>query len=407
MALVTGVRLSSLAFASAVFAAGCMANEAKGTQGEIGNGASADVGGGGADTGGGAGNGSGAGVASAVVVTNLASDQSGMGTNAVTPMVNAWGIVAYQNAFWIAEEATGKVSIVDGKGVPATGKIASDSIDLGKGITGVAVTELAKGDTTSFQIHGDNSACASAQLIFARLDGKLIGFNQDLSATGGFTLLDRSGSDASYTGVAVLKTSKAVKGNAGPFVLAADFHNGNIDVLDANFQFVNDLMFVVPSMPAGFAPFNVMVFNDTVFVAYAMQDEDKKEEVKGAGLGFVAAFDSSGKLLGTVKGDVFNAPWGMAMSRDFTAFPNALLVGNFGDGHITAIDTTNMSVLGQLMDASAAPIMIDGLWGLAFGVDVTSTTAGGLYFAAGPGDEMHGLFGVIAAAPAPSPAPSM
>ncbi|HEU4733077.1 MAG TPA: TIGR03118 family protein [Kofleriaceae bacterium] len=362
-----------------------MSGESKGIQGEIGNSAG--------DTAGtGAGSGSGSSVASAVVVTGLASDQAGMASNAVTPMVNAWGIVSYQGAFWIANNATGKVSIVDGKGVAATGKIASNSIDLGEGITGVAVTDLAKDDTTSFQIHGD-TACAPAQLIFAREDGKLIGFNADMSATAGFTLVDRSGSDASYLGVAVLHGAK------GPMVLAADFHNARVDVFDANFSLVENFKLEVPSLPADFAPFNVMVIGDKIFVAFAKQDAAKADEVAGPGLGLIAAFDSSGKLLGTVKSDLLNAPWGMAMSRDFTPFPNALLVGNFGDGHITAIDTTNFTVLGQLMDATGKPVVLEGLWGLAFGVDVTNLMAGGLYFASGPGDEMHGLFGVISAAP--------
>ncbi|HET7501008.1 MAG TPA: TIGR03118 family protein [Kofleriaceae bacterium] len=329
------------------------------------------------------------------MVTNLASDQAGMGTNAVTPMVNAWGIVSYQGAFWIADSGTGKVSIVDGKGAPAIGKIASDSIDLGEGITGIAVTDLAKDDTTSFQIHGD-TMCAPAQLIFASEGGKLIGFNADMSTTSGFTLVDRSGSEAAYLGVAVLHAAK------GPMVLAADFHNARIDVFDANFSLVDNFKLEVPSLPADFAPFNVMVIGGTIYVTFAKQDVNKQDEVAGPGLGLVAAFDSSGKLIGTVKGDVLNAPWGMAMSRDFTPFPNALLVGNFGDGHVTAIDTTKLSVLGQLTDTSGQALVIDGLWGLAFGVDVTNVMTGGLYFAAGPADETHGLFGVISAAPAPS-----
>ena len=72
--------------------------------------------------------------------------------------------------------------------------------------------------------------------------------------------------------------------------------------------------------------------------------------------GFIAAFDSSGKLLGTVKGDQFNAPWGMAMVTQFAAFPNALGVGNFGDGAITAIDPVKMTVLGQPVGATGAPL---------------------------------------------------
>jgi uncharacterized protein (TIGR03118 family) len=384
--------MGSIAIASVLFAAGCMAGEGSGSQVEIGNGSTSDSAGGA---------GGAAAVTNPLAVTNLTSDQAKIATNSAASMVNAWGIVPFQGMFWIADNGTGKISIVDGKGVASTGKLTSDTIDLGEGITGVAVTGLAPDDTTSLQIHGA-STCAPAQLIVASEDGKLFGINVDLSTTSGFMLMDRSGSDASYKGVAV------VQGAKGPMVLAADFHNARIDVFDASFELASNVSFVVPSLPVGFAPFNVMASGDTVYVTYAMQDADKADEVAGTGLGLLAAFDSSGKLLGTLKGDSFNAPWGMAMSRDFAAFPNALLVGNFGDGHITAISPVsatglmqNMTVLGQLMDSTGAPLTVDGLWGLSFGADVTSARADGVYFAAGPNDEMHGMFGVIApAAPA-------
>ena len=42
-------------------------------------------------------------------------------------------------------------------------------------------------------------------------------------------------------------------------------------------------------------------------------------------------------------------------------------------------------------------MVIDGLWGLAFGNGNTAGDANTLYFAAGPDDETHGLFGKITA----------
>lgn len=43
------------------------------------------------------------------------------------------------------------------------------------------------------------------------------------------------------------------------------------------------------------------------------------------------------------------------------------------------------------------PVVIEGLWGLAFGNGATAGDANALYFAAGPDDETHGLFGRITA----------
>jgi len=376
-------------FVSLGFAAGCMAAEGTGSSSDLGTGRSGpddpDAGR----------------MGRALSVTNLTADQPGVAPNVAPSLVNAWGITPFDGMFWTADNGTGKVSILDGKGLPATGKPASGAIDLGAGITGVAVTGVAA-DDAAFPIHTDQT-CAPAVLIFASETGKLLGVNPDLSITGGFVVVDRSSAGAIYKGVAVIQRP------TGPLVLAADFHNARIDVFDANFQLVTNVSFeVTPSLPDGFAPFNVMAFDGSVFVTYAKQDADAEDDVPGAGLGFVAAFDTSGKLLGLAKGPALNAPWGMALACNFGPFPNTLLVGNFGDGHITAIEMprtastpSTLKVRGQLQDRSGAPLAIDGLWGLSFGGAVDKARPVGLYFTAGPGDETHGLFGVIAPGRAP------
>ena len=54
-----------------------------------------------------------------------------------------------------------------------------------------------------------------------------------------------------------------------------------------------------------------------------------------------------------------------------------------------------------MTDANGNPIVIDGLWGIAFGNGVSAGDTDKLYFAAGTGGEAHGLFGSLAAAPEP------
>ncbi|HMG23498.1 MAG TPA: TIGR03118 family protein, partial [Kofleriaceae bacterium] len=174
--------------------------------------------------------------------------------------------------------------------------------------------------------------------------------------------------------------------------------NARVDVFDEAFQLLTTPMFATPpGLPADFAPFNVMVFGNTVYVAYAQQNEEKDDSVEGPGLGFVAAFDACGTLKWTAKGNELDAPWGMAMAGDMPQFPGALLVGNFGDGRITALNLDDGNILGQVMLAPGTPAEIDGLWGIATGTGVDNAMPGGLYFAAGPDDEMHGMFGVITA----------
>ena len=55
-----------------------------------------------------------------------------------------------------------------------------------------------------------------------------------------------------------------------------------------------------------------------------------------------------------------------------------------------------------LPDANGNPLVIDGLWGLAFGNGGNAGPTGTLYFTAGPGDESHGLFGKLTPAPEPA-----
>ncbi len=71
-----------------------------------------------------------------------------------------------------------------------------------------------------------------------------------------------------------------------------------------------------------------------------------------------------------------------------------LLVGNFGDGHINAFDEHGR-FRGQIENNRGMPIVIDGLWGLAFGNGGRAGVPSTLYFSSGPDGESHGLFGSI------------
>ena len=360
-----GARASSFVIASVIFGAGCFGHqESTRTDPEKGRGS-----------------GGGGGTPPAFVVNPLVSDLATLAPRVDPNLINAWGLVSYDETFWIADNGTGKISVYDGAGNPAEG---DGKIMLEEGITGIAVNE-----TDKFVMRSGDK-CAAATLIVASESGKIWGVNPDVSFTG-FVLIDRSDVQANYKGVAVIRGA-----DGAPLLLAADFHNGRIDVFDGYLRLVTHVSFVLQHPVEGFAPFNVMFFKHTVFVAYAKQDEDREDEVRGEGLGILAAFDVSGNQKFAITGQTLNAPWGMAMSPcDFGPFANVLLVGNFGDGRINAVDPVRGTLLGQLLDADGMPIFVDGLWGLAFGNDVENAIRHGLYFAAGPNDEDDGLFGVI------------
>jgi uncharacterized protein (TIGR03118 family) len=162
---------------------------------------------------------------------------------------------------------------------------------------------------------------------------------------------------------------------------------------------MGDDAFEDEKIPHGFAPFNVQNIGGNLYVAFAQQDSAKHDEVDGAGLGYVDVFSPTGRLLHRLQhGSWFNGPWGMTQApSDFGANSHNILVGQFGGGQILVFDPVTGQFKGPLNDATDKPIVIDGLWDIAFGSGGTSGPATTLFFSAGPGREQHGLFGSITA----------
>src|SRR5262249_54479217 len=148
------------------------------------------------------------------------------------------------------------------------------------------------------------------------------------------------------------------------YLYATNFHNGTVDVFDKGFHRValgaNGFgTFTDPHAPAGFAPFGVKNVNGTLFVTYAKQDADKHDDVAGPGNGFIDEFDTSGHCLkrfasGTAAGGPLtqlNSPIGATLApAGFGNFGGDLLIGNFGDSHVSAFNPNTGQFLGQLQD---------------------------------------------------------
>jgi hypothetical protein len=90
--------------------------------------------------------------------------------------------------------------------------------------------------------------------------------------------------------------------------------------------------------------------------------------------------------------------------RGFGEFSGAILVGNFGDGHVNAYDPATGRYLGAFTDAHGQPVAIPNLWALEFGNGTSSGDAHTLYFTAGIGGEQHGLLGELLSLQDPPPA---
>jgi uncharacterized protein (TIGR03118 family) len=240
-------------------------------------------------------------------------------------------------------------------------------------------------------VYNPTASFKGDKFIFASEDGVITGWQ---AGTAAVVRADLSADAASYKGLTLVD-------GTDPILVAANFYAGTLDVFDAAYAPVDTPMFVDPQPVTGYAPFNVAALGDKVYVTYARQNADKDEEIAGAGLGYVDAFEPDGSFAGRLiaAGGALNAPWGLALAPDgFAPAPGALIVGNFGDGMIHAYDVDTGKITAEFADTDGKPLAIDGLWALAFGPKKDAEDLSErLYFTAGPEEETHGVFGVLTA----------
>jgi uncharacterized protein (TIGR03118 family) len=324
--------------------------------------------------------------------TNLVSDVPGLAQFTDPDLVNPWGLTSSSSSpWWVADNGTGLATLYKGDGVKQ-GLIVT--VATPPGDTDPATpTGIVFNGSTDFQLVPGATPNTAARFIFVTEDGTISGWR---SGTQSVLKVNNSGS-AIYKGVTI-----AQNGGAN-FLYVANFSGGTVDVFDANYAPVTLAAgaFTDPTLPEGFAPFNVQNINGSVYVAFAKQDEEKEDEVAGRKLGYVDVFDGAGALLQRIEnGPWMNAPWGLAMApAGFGKASGELLVGMFGSGQIATFDPVTGEFEGLLRAPRGRPIQIDGLWALRFGNGANAGPTTTLFFTAGIDDEAHGLFGTITPIP--------
>jgi uncharacterized protein (TIGR03118 family) len=324
--------------------------------------------------------------------TNLVADLPGVALLQDTNLVNAWGIsFSATSPFWISDNGSGLSTLYavtyDTNG---TVQVAKQGLQVGIPGDGTPTGQLFN-STTNFHTN---------LFIFASEDGTISGWRSALGTTAE-TLVSRS--NAVYKGITLIMTA------VGPELLAANFAEGTLDAYDTNLTLVAQYM--DPRAPKGYAPFNVQLLGGIVFVTFAKQDAAKHDDDPGPGHGLIDVFNpATGKFHRFATGSKaggnlreINSPWGLALSpTNFGAHADQLLVGNFGSGTIMAFDADGR-FKGLLEGRHEWPIVIDGLWGLAFGNGGKAGRPGTLYFTAGPNGEGNGLFGALDPVPEHKP----
>src|SRR5579863_7687240 len=228
------------------------------------------------------------------LVHNLVSDLANTADHQDPNLVNPWGVGFGSTPFWAGNNGTGAA-------IPLLVTIpqAGNAGEAGP-VTGVVFNTFAS-NANAFDVQPGKPAL----FMFCSEDGVISGWNETVSGSKASILFDNSKSGAVYTGCALGGTA------AAPFLFAANFHAGTIDVYDGNFNlnpppfnqnagpqpFSGSSSFSNQPIPAGFAPFNVQNINGTLFVTYAKQDAQKHTNVGGAGNGYVAMFSLDGSLI--------------------------------------------------------------------------------------------------------------
>jgi uncharacterized protein (TIGR03118 family) len=319
-------------------------------------------------------------------VHNLVADAPGSAPAVDASLVNGWGLSAGPTTpWWVSNNGTNTSTLYN-----AVGAKQALTVAVSGGPTGTVFNVSA----TDFPV-SQNGKSGGSRFLFSTEGGQILGWSPTVNGTTALLGAAAPTAGAVYKGLTI----------AGGRLYATDFHNARVDVFDNAFKPVS-LPFSDAKIPKGFAPFGIQALNGSIFVTYAKQDADKKDDVPGGGVGYVDQFTPDGQLVARVasggrKNAPPNAPWGLALApQGFGVFAGDLLIGNFGNGRVSAYQDRGGGkwvYKGQLRHGDGTLVTIDGLWAIAFGNGAAAGPATTLYFAGGPSGEQHGVFGSITA----------
>jgi uncharacterized protein (TIGR03118 family) len=321
-------------------------------------------------------------------LTNLDSNQLGQAPTIDPLLANAWGLArSATSPWWVSDNDTGWSTLYTATGtqeslrvlIPTAGNGPSSPTGLnGPGSpTGVVFN----GSSTDFQVDGE-----PANFIFATLDGTISAWSAKENKNQSILAIDDSASKASFTGLAI--TSYAT----GNFLYAADNTNNVIDVYNGSWTWVKS--FSDPNAPSTLSVFGVQDINGLVYVTYAVPNI-------GAG-GLVDVFKEDGTFVKTlIQGNILNQAWGVAAApSNFGPLSNTLLISNNAvEGTINAFDPITGKFVGTIRDRFGRKIILNNLWGIAFGGGSTNNGAANeLFVTVGQGvgtNELAGTFAKI------------
>jgi uncharacterized protein (TIGR03118 family) len=303
-------------------------------------------------------------------------------------LVNSWGMAASPTGpWWTANEASDTSTLYS-----AAGRKQLLTVHVDGGPTGV-VFYGGKG----FRVQAGRAA-DPARFIYACEDGMIRAWTPTVPgpwSEHAEVVVDEAGEAAVFRGIAITHDR----------VYATDFHNARVAVYDSRWRRIRRPgAFTDPAIPDWYAPFGIQAVGNRVYVSYVWRAPVNGNDAPTGG--YVDEFDLAGRLTARVAHrGALNAPWGMARApASFGTLGGALLIGNFGDGHINAYRRSGgrWRHVGALRDEHGRRLVVNGLWGLAFGNGGMAGRRDELFFTSGPHEwrgvtelGVHGLLGSI------------
>ena len=202
--------------------------------------------------------------------TNLVSDIAHLAKRTDPNLVNPWGVAQNpQNKLvWVADNGMGVATVYapDGRPAPEHHPLVVTIPPPAGGAGPAAPTGLVFNPTQDFVV-SQGAASGPSRFLFVTEDGTISGWNATVDPTHAILKVDHSTMGAVYKGATLAET------NTGPVLYVANFCGGTIEVYDGTFTPVTLApgSFTDPSLPAGFAPFNIRALNGVLYVTYAMQ----------------------------------------------------------------------------------------------------------------------------------------
>ena len=330
--------------------------------------------------------------ATVFVQTNLASDIPGLAANFDPNLKNPWGMsFSATSPFWVSNQGSNNSTLYNATGVPQALKVSTPPSPTGQVFVGGLGNFLLPA--------GSGPAPASATFLFDTLSGSIAGWNAAQGNPAGVAATVFQATDgAVFTGLAVAN-------NAGANLLyAADFANARIDVFNDSFSPTTvSGGFTDPTVPAGYSPYNIQTIQGKLYVEYAKVDPTTHLPTTTPNTGVVNVFNTNGTLFQRLATNThLNSPWGVTLAPAiFGDFGGDILVGNFGDGTISAFDPVTLLFEGTINGLSGAPIVNSGLWALNFRAAGSGFDPNSLFITAGINGEADGLLAEITPTPEP------